>query len=173
MIVDGFSNIQSAFGFNCANIVKQVLCKGMIPQCSSNRTIATYGSFASACAGMSACPSSLINFNSMTGPQICADNGRQIQLTTCQKYNVGTLNTQFCGQLPSNITFPSWMIANLPSLSTSIGSLKSTLQRGQVSTDCTNKWIKLACVAPPFCSADRKKILSAVTKQQCETAINW
>ena len=122
---------------------------------------------------MSSCSSTLININGQTGAQICAGAGRSIDLTTCGKYSVGSFNSQLCGQLPANITFPSWMLPNLPGISATVGSLKVQLERGRVSQDCVNKWVKMICVNAPFCDAARSKALSAVTKQQCQAAIDW
>ncbi|EDV27111.1 uncharacterized protein TRIADDRAFT_54738 [Trichoplax adhaerens] len=171
-VIDRFSNIQSQFGSNCANIVKEIMCKGFIPQCSVNGSTATYGTFASSCAGMTACSSNLINIEGQTGPQICARAGTKIQLTQCQKYSPGTINSQICGSLPTNIVFPGYLTTDIQRKTLSIAASKTQLEKANVKKSCVDRWMKLLCVNTPFCSSDRKKLYSAVTRQQCQAAFN-
>ncbi|RDD45752.1 hypothetical protein TrispH2_002104 [Trichoplax sp. H2] len=80
--------------------------------------------------------------------------------------------TLYCQALPVNITFPTWLIPNLPNEDSAISKAVSDLQSSGVSASCTNKWISLLCHKVPFCSSHKKKLLGSVSRQECNSAVN-
>ncbi|RDD45753.1 hypothetical protein TrispH2_002105 [Trichoplax sp. H2] len=172
LIANSFSTLQVTLGSTCSSAVKQILCTGAYPRCSSDSTVATYGSIASGCSGLSSCPANTISLNGQTGTQICTLSGRQISLTSCGRYSMNSLNPFQCGTLPSNITFPTWLIPELPGQSAAITNLRNTLSRAGIGTSCTNRWVRISCRNVPFCSSDSKKLLGVISRQECEAAIN-
>lgn len=172
-IINNFAILQTQMSYTCRNSLKEVLCKGSLPKCSDDRKTASFLNYRSACSSLSSCGSNLVNLNGLNTQSLCQESGQQFTLTRCLKSPLTSLNTQYCGALPKDIAFPAWIQPVLFRQTAVISSLKSTFDSSKVSASCTNQWITMTCTSTPFCSSDRKKIVSGVTKQQCDSAISW
>ncbi|RDD45754.1 hypothetical protein TrispH2_002102 [Trichoplax sp. H2] len=67
--------------------------------------------------------------------------------------------------------FPN-LVENLAARAVAISALQTAFSNAAVTSTCGTKWTNIACVLIPSCSSDRTTVLSAVTKQQCQDAIN-
>ncbi|EDV22026.1 hypothetical protein TrispH2_010510 [Trichoplax sp. H2] len=171
-IISNFNILQRQLSTTCQNSLKDVLCKGTLPKCSSDTKSATYLDFSRSCSGLKTCGSKLVNVNGLNTQAICQSTGQQFTLSTCVKSSLASINSMYCGPLPKDIAFPSWVVPNLYQQSAIIASMKSSYAAAGVSAFCSDKWIKMSCTTIPFCSTDRRKIVSSVTKQQCQSAIS-
>ncbi|RDD45755.1 hypothetical protein TrispH2_002103 [Trichoplax sp. H2] len=168
-----FSLLQQTLGSTCTNALKTILCQGALPRCSSDSSTATFGNFQSACTSLNSCGViNIPNIGSQSFSQYCKQSGRTFSLITCSKFSGSTLNSQYCGALPANITFPNYLLQNMATLGAAISALQTTFSTGGVSNSCRAKWTNMVCVLTPFCSSDKSKQLTAVTRQQCQAAIN-
>ena len=162
---------------SCKDTIKEILCKGFFPQCSSDGSTATYATFTSACTNIALCGNNAVNINGIDTRKICSNSGQTVDLKSCVKYTSNVPGTSGnhnpCGPLPANITFPSLSIDDLARNRLIANSLNRIFQSQGVTTACTNQWYKMLCSSTPYCSPDQSKVLTAVTMQQCESAISW
>ena len=159
---------------SCKSSVKELLCKSYFPKCSSSGTTAQYQSFSTACNGIASCNglSSILGTGiSTSGLCAISDSTRTINVGSCSRYPSNSINQNLCGSLPSNITFSSVtdVARDAGLLTTFAATFSSALG---VSASCRTQWQKFLCVEAQYCGYG-SQVLSAVTKQQCQSALNW
>ncbi|EDV27107.1 uncharacterized protein TRIADDRAFT_54734 [Trichoplax adhaerens] len=168
-----FSLLQHTLSSNYTNALKTILCGGAFPKCSADSSTATNGNFQSACSALNSCGSNFPNLGPQSFLQYCNESGKTFSLRTCSKFKAGTFSSQYCEALPANITFPYYYsVENLAARAVAISALQTAFSNAAVTSTCGTKWTNIACVLIPSCSSDRTTVLSAVTKQQCQDAIN-
>ena len=163
--------VETVLGQACANTVKNIICDGTFPQCSADSSTATFGDFNSSCTALASCNTNGTSFSNLT--QFCQESGKSFDLNSCTAYAGTTFSAQHCGDLPQNISFPSWLASNLGSQAVVLRTIQTSFSTFGITQSCQAKWINMICVLVPFCNSDETELLTAVTRSICEDAINW
>lgn len=173
-LVKNFEILRPRLHTFCVTALKEVLCKGILPKCSQDETVATYINFNSSCSQVnSTCPANFIHINGQTEKTLCLESGRNYQLNGCLRPTQTAINKQYCSPFSDQITYPSWLMTSILIQNKTVSNIKLTYPRRNVSSSCVDKWVQITCNRIPFCSPDRKYLYVGVNKQQCETALAW
>ncbi|EDV21904.1 uncharacterized protein TRIADDRAFT_59591 [Trichoplax adhaerens] len=171
-IIKNFKILKSQMLTDCLYSLKEVLCKGTLPQCSKDTVTASYSNIQQACAQVRWCTSSFTSLTDQSWMQSCQVSGQTFDLKVCKKANVTSINLQNCGPLPKQITFPTWIIPNIEQKSKSKALIRRSYSHEGVNSRCIDKWVNMYCLSAPFCSSHHNKIVSGITQQQCQSALN-
>lgn len=172
-IVDYMNTNAASYSAQCLVHVKNIVCSGLLPKCSSDLTTLTYASTTQSCLSISSCPTGLFTAMGRTAATLCVLSGRQFQLNSCVNSGITTLNGLYCSAFP-NITVPAWTIPNLQRQATDVITARIGYAAIGVSGDCIDKWTKFICNAVTTCNAEKTRVISSGwSKEECTDAIQW
>ncbi|EDV20140.1 uncharacterized protein TRIADDRAFT_61336 [Trichoplax adhaerens] len=171
-IVDYINTRASSFTPQCLFNTKEVLCKGLLPKCSSNLTTASYLTITQPCLSLTSCPNGIFTTISRTPASLCNLSGRQFSLNTCVSSRITSLSPGICGTFP-NVTVPPWAVPILQRQGASVLALRVGYNLLGVSSDCINRWTKFACQASTACNATQDGIITfGWSREECTAAVN-
>ena len=170
-----FVKLERNLSASCSSSLKNTICKASLPQCSADRTTVTFPDYSAGCSNSLSCAvaTTTLHINANFQTMLCGQSGRTYSLTRCQSASVTTYNSDICGNLPSNIKFPEWMVPLIPLQSSNIDTFKQRLMNISATDSCIKNWMKVSCNSIPYCTADSSKIVGVATTQSCQAALNW
>ena len=104
------------------------------------------------------------------------------QTALCQNIPTGPLDTcvkplkihyHYCPNRPSLVYVPKFLLLDRLLIDIAAKYQINILKLGGAKEQCIQKFLNLMCQATPFCSPDKKSLMTSVTKQMCYEAINW
>ena len=173
-LVQHFEILKPRLHTYCFEAIKELVCKGALPKCSQNGSVATYLNFNSSCIQLNAtCPGNFIRINGQNAKSLCLESGQNYQLNGCLKPAQTAINKQYCSPFMPQITYPSWLMTSISVQNKTVREIVLHYPTSNVSSHCIDQWVQITCNRIPFCSPDRKHLYVGVNKQQCQAAMAW
>ncbi|EDV20141.1 uncharacterized protein TRIADDRAFT_61337 [Trichoplax adhaerens] len=170
-IVDYMNTQTSKYTSACVTAARDIVCKGLLPQCSSDFRILSFLSTSKSCQSINSCPTGLFTAIGRTSAALCSLSGKQYSLTTCVNPAITNINSVHCHALP-NITVPSWIVPVLKAQGNAINAQRLAYSLVGVEQSCTSQWTNFLCRSLVSCNHDQNRIISfGWSKEECTSSL--
>ncbi|RDD44246.1 hypothetical protein TrispH2_004610 [Trichoplax sp. H2] len=167
MVITNLPNIQASD--QCVQNVKHLYCGLVFPRCDASKSQITFNT--TNCYEATGACSSVVN-SVIRRIKLCqfAPHGN-FELDTCVK--PPTISYLHCPSNPNLVTVPKYLILNRILVDVATTYDVDLLRDKGATEQCIQNYVNLLCQSIPFCSPDKKSLMTTVTKEMCYNAVNW
>lgn len=154
----------------CITNIKKLYCNLIFPRCDITTNQVIFTNSSNCYAATSSCPP-VVN-SAIRHSELCQNIPTgQFKLDTC--VIAPKMHYHNCPNRPSLVAVPKFLILNRLLVDIAASYQVNILKANGASDQCIQKFVNVMCQSVPFCSPDKKSLMTAMTKQTCYNSINW